>query len=127
MLFEVVLLVWINATTTEAMYPLLLPASFCSTAVASEQALVRWIKFFLQSEETVSGQEEHSLLHQAKTHIFYHYLFTWIKSVSGQLDFFVYLLCQKRDFYFQEYGSLAGLWNLNKHFHVPGWHVSSAI
>ena len=47
--------------TTEAMYPLLLPANFCSAAVASEQDLVRWIKYFLQSEELVSGQEGHNL------------------------------------------------------------------
>lgn len=68
--------------TTEAMYPLLLPANFCSAAVASEQDLVRWIKYFLQSEELVSGQEGHNLFHQAKIHVFYHYLFTWIKSLT---------------------------------------------
>lgn len=52
--------------TTEATYPLLLPASFCSTAVASELGLVRWIKYFVWNKELVSGEEGHNLFHQAK-------------------------------------------------------------
>lgn len=56
--------------TTEATYPLLLPASFCSTAVASELGLDRWIKYFVWNKELVSGEEGHNLFHQAKKNMF---------------------------------------------------------